>query len=396
MKYWIAALLLTAGMLHAEEICKLKVDPGEVTRINSPMTASVDVKLPAKQLFLLDPEAGALVRVQVEQGEKSTTLRWIAPKIEAGKPVTYSLISADDAKEKQFKFVEGDGTRDLVYGDDTPIWRDMIKYDPADRANTFKPYKHVYAFDAKDGFITHSPGGLYTHHRGIFFGFKAFHGETLLGDFWHCPDVTQRHAKYLADREFVGPVVARDAEVVNWVAKDDKAVVRDTREVTTWRVSPTDYVLDYTITVENLTDEPIKLSADAHHAGFHFRAAQSVAGTKPNGSDGTATYLRNEGATLAKNDIWEKEDWAHVMFPIGEKKYAVTHFDAPSNFRPIQYSTRPYGRVGSFFITDVAKDKPLVLHYRLRIRNGEPAATPEQLATEYKDYSAPVKVTVEK
>jgi hypothetical protein len=184
--------------------------------------------------------------------------------------------------------------------------------------------------------------------------------------------------------------------VTDWVAKDDKAVVRDTREVTTWRISATDEVMDFTITVENLTDEPVRLDADAHHAGFHFRAAQSVAGTKPGGSDGTATYVRSEGSTLTKNDIWENESWAHVMFPINGHPYAVTHFDAPTNFRPIQYSTRPYGRVGSFFRTTVEKGKPLVLNYRLRVRSGDPVATPEELAREYKDYSTPVKVTFEK
>ena len=220
----------------------------------------------------------------------------------------------------------------------------MLKYDPADRANTFKPYKHVFGFNDPQTFITKGPGGLYTHHRGIFFGFKAFHGTTLLGDFWHCPDVTERHVKYLDDRQLLGEVIARDASVTDWVAKDEKAVVRDTREVTTWRISPTDLVMDFTISVENLTDETIKLGGDAHHAGFHFRAAQEVADapTAEGKKGGGAAYIRSDGATLKNNDIWENENWAHMTFAIKGHPYAVTHFDSPANFRPIQYSTRPY------------------------------------------------------
>ncbi len=197
--------------------------------------------------------------------------------------------------------------------------------------------------------------------------------------------------KYLDDREVAGEVIAREASVTDWVAKDEKAVVEDTREVATWRISPTDLVLDYTITVKNLTDEPVHLDADPHHAGFHFRAAQEVADAKP----GAASYVRSEGAKLKSNDIWENENWAHMTFSVKGKSYAVTHFDPPTNPRPIQYSTRPYGRVGSFFVADVATDKPLVLHYRLRIRDGAHPVAPETLALEYQDYSTPVKVTVE-
>ena len=41
----------------------------------------------------------------------------------------------------------------------------------------------------------------------------------------------------------------------------------------------------------------------------------------------------------------------------------------------------PQHRGFVIFVTDVPKDKPLTLHYRLRIRDGKEAVTPEQLAT---------------
>ena len=293
--------------------------------------------------------------------------------------IVVTLLVAAAGCGQKFKFVSGDGYRDLVHGK-TPVWRDMIKYDPADHANTFKNYKHVYAFDGS-GFITKGPGGKYTHHRGVFFGFK-----TQFGDFWHCPDCSQQHVKYLPERQFVGKNVARDAEVTDWVAKDGKAVVRDTREVTTYWISKQHWIMDFDITVEALTDEPIQLGGDAHHAGFHFRAAQEVADVK----ESTAQYIRPDSATLFKDDIWENENWCHATFAVAGKKYAVTHFDPPTNPRPIQYSTRPYGRLGSFFVTKVEKGKPLHLRYRIVVRDGNTPITKEQLEREYAAWTGPL------
>ena len=276
---------------------------------------------------------------------------------------------------QKFHFVDGDGYRDLLY-DEKPVWRDMIKYDPADHVGTYKAFKHVFAFDSDD-FITKGAGGKYPHHRGIFFGYKTQHG-----DFWHCPDVSQRHVRHLSDERLATPLAARSTQIVEWIAKDGAAVVRDTRQVTTTQISDTHYVLDFDITVEALTDDPIQLGGDAHHAGFHFRAAQEVAE-----GEGSATYIRPEGAKHIGNDIWENCDWIHATFPVKGKTYAVTHFDAPTNPRPIQYSSRPYGRFGSFFKGEVAKSKPLKLRYRIIVRDGGNVLTNEQLAREYKQFS---------
>src|SRR5687768_5936912 len=79
---------------------------------------------------------------------------------------------AENGNGAEFRFVDGDGVRDLYFGT-KPIWRDNIKYDPADRDNTYKPYKHVYGFGKNAGPITKGPGGTHPHHRGVFLGFKT-------------------------------------------------------------------------------------------------------------------------------------------------------------------------------------------------------------------------------
>ena len=169
-----------------------------------------------------------------------------------------------------------------------------------------------------EDFITKGPGRVvYCITAAFFYRLQgvSLAKVTLLGVISGIArDVTQRHVKYLDDREVAGEVIARDASVTDWVAKDDKAVVEDTREVTTWRVSPTDWVYDYTITVRNMTNEPIHLDADPHHAGFHFRAAQEAADAK--GRNGKASGLRRfmfaaRGRRTRATTSGANENWAH-------------------------------------------------------------------------------------
>src|SRR5205823_12381540 len=120
-----------------------------------------------------------------------------------------------------------------------------------------------------------------------------------------------------------------------------KAVVRDTREWTTWRIDEKHFVYDYDITTGSLTGKTLKLTADPHHAGFHFRAAEEVAEVKTEDKNGGgAKYVRPEGAALIKDDNWSGCAWVHCTFSVNGRPYAVTHMDAPENPKPTTYSTR--------------------------------------------------------
>lgn len=394
----VAAVLLApapALLLGAEFAGELTLDPAGVTRINSAVTVSMAGGVPEGNLILLPGiSGGPATPVQVERTPAGATLRFVVHKLDGERPRTFAVFRDDPpaVPPAAWRFADGGGHRDLLFGD-APVSRDMIAYDPARIDETFKPFTHVYGFGRDPALITKGPGGRYTHHRGIFFGFN----DTPHGDFWHGKGVSQRHARYLAEREFAGPVAARRAQVVDWVGRDEKAVIRDTREVITWRVGPAHVVMDYEVTVAALTDEPITLGGDAHHAGFHFRAAQEVADAPgADGKPGAAVYTRPAGATRVKDDVWEACDWTHAAFSVDGKPYAVTHLDPPANPRPNQYSTRPYGRFGSFFKGEVSKDKPLRLRYRLIIRDGSAPVPPEQLAAEYTDFITPVTANFKK
>ncbi len=288
-----------------------------------------------------------------------------------------------------FRFVDGDGYRELFF-DDKPIYRYVTKYDSADHHNTFKPFHHLYGFH-NEGFITKGPGGLFSHHRGLFFGYKTQHG-----DFWHCKDVSQRHQRYLSEREFVDATSARAASVVEWLNSQGKAVVRETREVRALRPSQDRLVLDFDITVESLDGQDLKLGGDPQHAGFQFRAANEVVGAdQKSGKTGTATYLRPEGAKFTRNDEWLNANWVACSFEIKDNPYTVVHMDHPGNPRPITYSTRPYARFGSYGPTTVPASKPLHLRYRIVVLDGTIHASPkvDEMDKSYEDYTSAANTT---
>lgn len=292
---------------------------------------------------------------------------------------------SNEAQPAEFHFVDGDGYRELHFGDQ-PIYRYVTKYDPADHANTYKPFHHVYGFH-DEGFLTKGPGGWFSHHRGIFFGFK-----TQYGDFWHCPDVSQRHVKFLEDREQVSNASARTASITDWIDKTGKAVVRDTREVTARR-TPKELILDFDITVESLPGAgEVQLGGDPHHAGFHFRASQEVTGEPADSkakTTGLATFILPTSAQEGKNSTTTHADWVACAFKIKDHPYVVAHFDHASNPRPITYSVRPYGRFGSFCPMTVKEGEPLKLKYRIIVMDAPSpeAITSEALAMRYDEYS---------
>ena len=374
-------LLLSAPFLLAAE-AKFVIDAGDIALSNTPMEHKLPEArdLPAGTVRLTS-STGA-VAGQLDIDADGAIVRWIEPNLPAGEAKSYALSQAEKPPAV-FRFDDGKGWRDLYHGE-VPVWRDMIKWDPADRENTFKPFEHVYAFGpagsdppgSEARFITKGPGGKFPHHRGIFFGYKAQAGGEDLGDFWHGREgVTQRHVKYLTAEEFAGPVAARCGGVTDWVGKDGKsAVVRDTRRETTWRVAADHLVLDYEIAVESLLEKPVRLFADAHHGGFHFRAAQEVADALgANGKPGAAAYERPGSAKDTGNDIWADCPWVRCAFEVKGVRYVVTMLDHPSNPRPTTFSTRPYGRFGAYFDREVAPGQPLKLKYRLHVQSAASA-----------------------
>jgi hypothetical protein len=395
------ALLPGARGVAADLELRLTVDAGTTDRQGSPATAVIPLggRLPSARRIsarLADPAGKALpCQAEVIPGTgdrpQSVQVHWIEAGLAAGKSRSYQLRLSEGAGEPSegFRFVDGPGYRDLFRGP-VPIWRHMTAYDPQRREETYKPYLHVHGFH-QDGFITKGPGGLYTHHRGIFLGWnKTFLGEKSL-DFWHCPNVSQRHRNYLLQRETLGPVVGRTAAATEWADPEGKAVARDAREVAAWIPAEGELLLDFDITLEAVAGD-LRLEGDPQHAGFQFRATQEVAEHEKD-----TVYVLPGGSEKKPNDVVEKCPWAACLFKVGGKPYLVMHMDHPGNPRPAVYSTRSYGRFGAFFTGNLKVGSPLRLRYRILVIDPQkhPDLSEPALAKRYADFTTPLSIRVE-
>ena len=288
----------------------------------------------------------------------------------------FSLAAARD-----FRFVEGTGYMDLLYGD-TPVYRHMTAWDPKNHAQTFKVFHHLYGFHG-EGFLTKGPGGEFTHHRGLFLGWSQTSTGGKQMDSWHGTNGSStRHAKYLPDREITGPERARRASVTEWTMQDNSVIVRDTREVTAWFPSEGKLFLDWSITVASATGDTLTLDGDPQHAGFQFRADSTI----------TAFDYLGPADKTGTGDVWTMKNansWAVNRFALKGHGYAVMQMDHPSNPRPVVVSHRDYGRFGHYFTAKVPADKPLTFYFRTMLLDTDrnPNPTQEQAQAIYDEFA---------
>lgn len=262
--------------------------------------------------------------------------------------------------------IEGDGMLTLVDGD-RRVLRYMHAYDastPERLHETYKCYHHV--FDAGgEHLLTKGPGGLYTHHRGIFIGFNRLTVDGEEYDFWHMKGVTQRHMETL--ELSASASWARQSVLINWCDDDGGTIIAERRQVTVHRETDEAIaVLDFESRLGALRGD-VLLNGDPEHAGFQFRAHNDVADGP---AEAKAKYLFHEDAVDPKTDL--DLPWVAMSFGLNGKRYCVQHMNDPTNPSPTVYSAyRDYGRFGAFPKTEVKGGETLTLRYRIRVAEGD-------------------------
>lgn len=260
------------------------------------------------------------------------------------------------------------------------VYEAIDESSPQRRDETYKPFCHIYRPDKREDFLTKGPGGKFTHHRGIYYGFSKISYTDRDGkqwknvDTWHCRKAHQVHRSFAAKE--ADEKSAHFTSVIDWVGDDGQVFATEER---TMRFSypVKDLVVDFesklTPTVPSL-----RLDGDPQHAGFHFRAHNDVHDVSPN-----ATYYIRPGSGIGQpgiainwtpktdNDQTRDLPWKGMCFLLDNKFFTVAYLDHPGNPKPARASERQYGRFGTYFATDVIPEKPLSVRYRLVIRQGE-------------------------
>ena len=380
------SVLLTEAQQQANLDPVLLGDARSVT-----LTDASGKELPAQLTMpgLLDPLAG-------RHGVVARRVHFVLPKLNKGESLKLrATVSPMPPPSGGFAWKDVPKEYSQLSLGDRPVLRYMCKpYDDSDCATileTYKVYHHVYD-PAGDRIITKGPGGLFTHHRGVFFGFSRCSYEGGKVDTWHCnPRGThQAHAGLLAKE--TGSVLGRHTVAVDWHAPD-KCFAKEKRELTVYHM-PGGRLIEFASRLCSTGGE-VRLDGDPQHAGFQFRAAQEVAA----GDQKLTYYLRTDGKGAAgETRNWPEDNrmvdlpWNAMSFVIDGRRYTAVYLDKPTNPKPSRYSERTYGRFGSYFVHEFSDDKCLEVNYRIWLQQGE--ITAEQASALSDDFVEPVSVTL--
>ncbi|ODA29050.1 PmoA family protein [Planctopirus hydrillae] len=290
------------------------------------------------------------------------------------------------------------GTETDLTLDGQPVLKYMHAYDPSTperNAETYKVFHHVFGPGTGD-LITKGPGGTFPHHRGMYVAWNKTQTEKGSYDFWHCTKgAHQKHIKFL--KQEANDVEATATAEIHWEDADNKPVIREERTVTVKKLPLADGKFGWQIewsTVLHSERGKIRLTGDRQHAGFQFRAPQSVADAN------SARYIRPANFPQQPEAVQENDgpaepkhanlDWCAMTYPVNDNKYTIAYFEDPSLPKPRRFSERPYGRFGSFFETDLLPEEPLKMTYRILVFPDN-SQTSESLQKAYDQFTATLK-----
>jgi hypothetical protein len=406
----LSALLLPAGIRAVGKQFQVTIAAGLAGRSNTPVC--VPLSLPrdlarvgdasistrdGKVLIGQLTSPGLLTQsVEPARGEVRRDLHFILPALKANASLVLDVKIGPGASKPSRVFSWHDTPGQFIelrYGprqkrdEQRPVLRcvchpfnDSTK---EKREETFKVYHHLYEPSGK-AIITKGPGGLYTHHRGLFYGFKATYedadGKKVTADTWHCPppstnpkkpsmEAHLEHEKILSSE--AGPVLGRHRVQIGWFGRNKKRFAVEERELTVYNV-PGGILVEFASKLTPVRGT-LHLDGDPQHAGFHFRAVNEV-----NKNKNQTYFLRPFGKGEPGQETNYPQDkrmvnlpWNAMSFVAGDKRYTAAYLDRPDNPKEARYSERTYGRFGSYFVADCSADRPLVVGYRLWLQEGE-------------------------
>ena len=205
------------------------VAAGKHDRVETPVTVSV--LLPAslskiKTITLKDDKGRSVVaqltkpallakNIEASKSQVAREVHFILPSLKAGQSLKFQgVIDADKpevAAKNVFSWHDKPGESSELDYKGVPALRYMDhpidESTKAKRDETYKVYDHL--FDLEGNRVTKGPGGLYPHHRGLFYGFRVVtYDGGKKTDIWHCPKASQQHEKFLETE--AGPVLGRE------------------------------------------------------------------------------------------------------------------------------------------------------------------------------------------
>lgn len=258
-------------------------------------------------------------------------------------------------------------------------------FDPARFEYTYKVYTHIYDPET-DLLLTKGPGGKYTHHRGLFIGWKQTEVEDAVYDTWHmkAPGVKGGRPCYQElvrwiERSENGASATQKAEIAWRDAKTRNAFIEETRQISIREQDGKRYI-DFASSLRNPGKKAIQLKGDPQHAGMQLRLANEVSEHEE-----STSYVLPDGVTVDKDDVTTPCNWACGIFTVNGRQRWIVHMTAPGfiDGAPV-YSIRKYGRFGAFWETQIHPGDTLATRFRIVVSTT--ALTTEACEALYQEY----------
>jgi len=396
----ILVLVLLVPAFSQTATFRATVQAGKIHRTDTPVF--IEKELPKQ---LVDGSATAVcagktdpAQIEILDNGKAR-IWWIVADLPANQSQTYTIkvTSAKPSTDSNvFNWTDSskdkDKSLDLLFGR-RPVLRYMYTpFNKSDIERTKKIYHQVFDPNGSQ-LITKGTGGLFPHHREIFFGYRFTKVNGQSYDTWHCGGGEhQLHKEVISD--ITGPVMGGHVLKIHWNDPQSKPFIEETRKLIVYRQSEDHLLIDFTSTLQP-TAGPVSLSGDRQHAGVQFRASQAVAENEK-----ATRFLRpakwaNLPADTQVNTPEHKDlPWNAIQYKIGKRAYTVAYLSDPTNPHGAEFSERLYGRFGEYFPWKLRKDNPLTVHYRWWI-SATGSVTRNQIEQRYADMADPPKVVLE-
>lgn len=332
---------------------------------------------------------GELIPGQVEQLSSDGVRVWWQATLSAGETMEYRLHTEQNCSDTEFSWQRtGDQSIHLQQNGQPLIQYEHPVFDTENIEDTKKPFHHV--FDPTSGeMITKGLGGLFPHHRGIFFGYNQVRINEKQLDIWHARDGERsEHNEFLT--EITGPIFGGHIAQIHWKDYDGNIMLNEVRDVRAFRHADDSFFIDFHTKLTSIAG-PAELAGDLQHAGVQFRASQYVAD-----HSGGTRFIRPDDWSHNPSDEelgeqeWENLPWNAMQYSIDENSYTVVYMSHPLNPEPSEMSERKYGRFGEFIPHSLDEDETLELRYRFWINSGDNLSV-EEIERQYQIYSQVIK-----
>jgi hypothetical protein len=325
------------------------------------------------------------------------------PAAKAGSAAPAAPVVPPAPSTTGFAFVDTAGQHLDIYLDGKPVARWVYVHDAAKRDETYKPFLAIYDAEGKN-FITKGPGGFFTHHRGIFFGWQeiGYNGKKV--NLWEMPDGDQVQQKFLAQK--ADATQATFTALIHWILKDGTTIIEEERTMTL-HADPAvkgSLLVDFSTKVKAVKGD-LALVGNAEHGGVQYRAADDVdrAGTKycfpPDAvKPADAAEWRSSSAMSGGRGYTINNDlpWTAMAYTLRGQNYFVEDMNSPENGKGTLWSAyRDYGRFGADPKVELKDGQSSALKFRFWVGAGQPP-TRADFQREYEAYAKDAKASESK